>query len=553
MSDTATTYKLSFTDGSFITLINASADRKIYTIDDRLFVLPNFYVGTYNDDGSTATQIKYDSKGNKYEFKHHGVVINDTIDLTSEDRRVYLGYDMDSDEIVGYFAAPGAESLPQKRSAGSNYLGVMCYDGDTATTGYSSIGEAVKAAEDDYLYYNVTNMLTQSSNIFAHGAYMYMKSWQESDIQGMFFDTSTGKSSHSLDISDELDDFDPISPELPVDPFDPGGNSGGGGGDGDFDDTSDPIDFPPLPTLSAVDTGFVSMYRPSAGDLQQLASFMWSSPLNIWDDVKKIVANPMDCMIGLSIVPVNPSVGAAKAITVGDVPTGVNSYPITNQYVEIQCGSVNVTEYWGAYLDYDPFTKAEIYLPYSGVHPLALDDVMNKTVEVRYHVDVLSGACMAYVKCGESVLYSFAGQCAISVPISGNDWTNAINGTLSIAASIGSMVATGGMSAPQVASKVAGIAATAVNAIKPSVQKSGAVSGGSGLLGIQKPYIILTRPRQAVPGGQNSFMGYPSFITENLSGLSGYTVIDNINLTGVSGTQEERNEIVSLLESGVIF
>ena len=176
---------------------------------------------------------------------------------------------------------------------------------------------------------------------------------------------------------------------------------------------------------------------------------------------------------------------------------------------------------------------------------------MGKSVHVKYHVDILSGACCAYVKCGGSVLYSFVGQCSCSIPITGNDWTNVVNGALSIAASIGTMVATGGASAPMVAGST--IASTAVNTMKPTVEKSGSMGGMGGMLGVQTPYLILTRPNQAVPNRQNSFMGYPSFITENLNTISGYTEIENIHLENIPATDQEISEIEMLLKNGVIF
>ena len=242
--------------------------------------------------------------------------------------------------------------------------------------------------------------------------------------------------------------------------------------------------------------------------------------------------------------------GGQSVVTVGNIPTGVSMNKAGAQYVSVDCGTLNVNEYWGAYLDYDPFTKAEIYLPYIGSHPLAVDDIMGKAVHVVYHVDILSGACCAFVKCGSSVLYSFVGQCAASIPITGNDWTNVINGVMSIAASIGTMVATGGAAAPMAASA---IASTAVNSMKPNVEKSGSMSGTGGMLGVQTPYLILTRPNQAVPKRQNEFIGYPSFITRKLSSLSGYTEIENIHLNGIPATEQELSEIESLLKGGVIL
>lgn len=333
------------------------------------------------------------------------------------------------------------------------------------------------------------------------------------------------------------------------DPYKPGGESGTGGGTGTFDGTGDNVDIPALPTLSATDTGFITLFNPSMTQLKNLCNYMWSSGFDI-ATFKKLFADPMDCILGLSIVPVAVPNGDTSPVSVGNISTGISMTKAASQYVEVDCGTLDVKEYWGSYLDYDPFTKAEIYLPYIGTHPIAVDDIMNKSVHVVYHVDILSGACTAYVKCGNSVLYTFIGQCSSSIPVTGNDWTNVINGVLSIAGAVGSMVATGGASAPMALET---IASTAVNSMKPSVEKSGSMSGTGGMLAVQTPYLILTRPRQALPATQNKFMGYPSFITENLGELSGYTEIEYVHLENISATENELSEIENLLKGGVIF
>ena len=340
-------------------------------------------------------------------------------------------------------------------------------------------------------------------------------------------------------------DVDPTD----TDPFGPGGNTGTGGGTGTFSGTGDAITIPSLPTLSATSAGFITLFNPSAAQMASLASYMWAGAFDL-NTFRKIFADPMDCILGLSIVPVDVPAGSAAEVKVGNISTGIYMTTAASQYVEVDCGSLNVEEFWGAYLDYEPFTKAEIYLPYIGTHPIAVDDIMGKTVHVVYHVDILSGACVAYVKCGDSVLYSFIGQCSSSIPITGNDWTNVVNGVLSIAGSIGTMVATGGAAAP---AAVGSIVSTAVNQMKPSVEKSGSLSGTGGMMCIQVPYLILTRPRQALPVKQNAYTGYPSFITSNLGTLTGYTEVEEIHLENVPATSGELTEIVSLLKGGVIL
>ena len=340
----------------------------------------------------------------------------------------------------------------------------------------------------------------------------------------------------------EMSNTDPYLP----DNMDP---SGTGGGTGTFSETGDAIGIPGLPALSAVDTGFITLFNPSAAQVKSLAAYMWSSSFDL-ATFKNIVANPIDCILGLSIVPVNPPNAGSKAVTVGNIPTDVTLPYLSSQYVEVDCGTLNVQEFWGSYLDYSPYTKMSLYLPYIGIIPLDIDDVMNASIAIKYHVDVLSGACVAYVLCNGTQLYTYVGQCSSNVPITSNDFTNTVNGILGIAGALGKLSADGGASAPTAISEVA---ANAINALKPNIQKSGAMSGTGGLMGVQTPYLICQRPRQSVPASQNAFTGYPANITAKLSDLSGYTEVDTIHLDGLSATQEEQQEIMDLLTSGVII
>ena len=386
-----------------------------------------------------------------------------------------------------------------------------------------------------YYRYAVTN---PTSNTFGYATIYFNNPWSV----GV---GATQLPSYFTEIFSGSKPFKPTT-----DPYASGDITDKDGGNGDFDATSDPVDIPPLPTISATDTGFLTLFNPSLSNIRDLAAYMWANPLFDVNAYKKILANPMDAILGLSILPCAVPASTSKNVTVGNIPTGVSMPVCDSQYLSINCGSINVNEYWGAYLDYSPYTKAELYLPYCGIHPIDIDDIMGKAVNVVYHVDILTGACVAYVKCGDSVLYSYIGQCASSIPISGSDWTNMVNGIINASTAIGSMAATGGLTAPMAAST---IATTAVNTIKPSIERSGSLSGTGGIMGNQVPYLILTRPRQALPELQNQFSGYPSFISSYLGDLVGYTEVDSIHLENITATGAELNEIESILKGGVIL
>ena len=549
--DDAPMFRIMFTDGSFITMVN-ELDPQAYGAGDNTFAIPSFMFGNYA--GSSDVVTRYDYAGNKWEIRETGVVINDNTTVNAEGRRFWLGYDPYAKRL--YYSIPNIQTLPAI-TVDSNYVRAVLYDGETQSSTYPTIGDLIATGIEKYYdggYYNVNNILALGENLPVHSTTVFGAHQNTENTVESYLITGGGLARIiDIDLTQSISNFDPyIGGDS--DPYKPGGDTGdddtgGTGGTGDFDGTGDDVDIPGLPSLSATDTGFITLFNPSAAQLRNLANYMWSTGFDL-DTFKKLFADPMDCILGLSIVPVNVPSGGARNVSVGNISTGVGMTLAASQYVAVDCGTLNVNEFWGAYLDYDPYTKAEIYLPYIGTHPLAVDDIMGKAVHVVYHVDILSGACCAYVKCGGSVLYSFIGQCSSSIPITGNDWTNVINGVLSVAGAIGSMVATGGASAPMAAGL---IASTAVNGLKPNVEKSGSMSGTGGMMGIQSPYLILTRPRQALPKRQNTFMGYPSFITKTLSSVSGYTEIESVHLEGIHATEQELSEIETLLKSGVIF
>lgn len=342
--------------------------------------------------------------------------------------------------------------------------------------------------------------------------------------------------------------------------FDPDAISYAGGGTGKFDNASDTIGVPALPTLSAVSAGFVSMYSPTLTQLNQLASFLWTDNVFDPDNFKKLFTDPMECIIGLTIVPVNPTSAGSELVKVGYVDTGVSMARLSSQYAEVNCGTLQADEFWGSALDYSPFTKIHIYLPYVGMREINADDIMGKSVGVVYHIDLLSGACTAFVTAGGSVLYQFNGQCSINIPMAASNFTEMIHSAISAIGAV-AMTASGASAASSAvdaaavgtAANMGASAANSAISSKPTFSHSGQMGGSGGMLAVQTPYIIIERPRQCVADDINKFAGFPANITYKLYDLDGYTVVDSIHLDGFSCTDNEAAEILSLLKGGVIL
>ena len=340
-----------------------------------------------------------------------------------------------------------------------------------------------------------------------------------------------------------------------TDPWRNSGYADIGGGECELDLSSDIISLPNLP-ISAASTGFIQLYAPSFRQINELSDYMWGD--GFVNNVLKLWNDPMDIIINLAQFPINIPVAGTQRVTAGNVVTTVEmDYP-SNQYVELDCGSLEVKHFYNAYLDYEPYTSCKIFLPYVGTETLSMDDIMGKTVNVKYRIDLISGACVAFILCNNVLLYTFTGACSVNIPVSGQTFAGIANAVISTvtagAVAKGAGVTSKGNPIPS--SKPGAVAsslASNVMACKPVVERSGSISANMGLLGAQRPYLIFTVPRTCLPKNQNTYLGYPTFMSLKLSKVSGYTEIEEIRLDDIACTEDERDEIMLLLKEGVIL
>ena len=333
-----------------------------------------------------------------------------------------------------------------------------------------------------------------------------------------------------------------------VDPYSGAGESEPGAEEATFDFDSAAIDFGTPPTVTAA--GMVELYIPSTSDLASLAQYLWAGNFDP-DNFKKLFADPMDAIIGLQIVPVTAAeIGTTSdTLYVGNISTGLSMPKASRQYVPVDCGSLSIPRRLGSYLDYSPHTEMQLYLPYIGFVDISPDDCMGGTVSVKYLVDIIGGTCVAQVKCNNHVLYEYAAACSCQVPVSAGQYQNIVLGA--VRGGVGLVSGILGAAGGGLFSGLSEAADAAMSMTKPKIQRSGGFGGSSGLMGHQTPYIIYTVPRLIVPGRQNNFIGYPSYITRTLGDLTGYTQIDSIHLSGIPASQSEQAEIEQLLQEGV--
>lgn len=320
-------------------------------------------------------------------------------------------------------------------------------------------------------------------------------------------------------------------------------------------DTPNPTDTgtgntPPVVAPTGQASSLFAIYNPSQAQLNSLGAWLWSS--NFIDQVLKLFNNPMQAIIGLHKIFASPSISGTGNIKVGYLDSGVSSNLVGAQYTTINCGSVKVAEQFGNVFDYNG-TQIRLYLPFIGIVDLDTADVMRGTVSVVYHVDVITGACLAEVKvtrdANGGTLYQYAGDAAVRYPISSGSYMGVVSGVLAAVGGVASAVMTGGATLPMAAGAVAG----GLSGAHTQIQHSGNFAGNAGAMGAKKPYIIIERPQSAIAENYNGYMGNGANVVKAVSQMNGYFRMSDVKLTSVSGASEsELNEIKTALESGVI-
>lgn len=400
--------------------------------------------------------------------------------------------------------------------------------------------------------------------------------------------------------------YEPGGPSGPTDPTIPPGT---------FDNESDPIPDSPLPTLSAANTGFTRIYNPTLSQVQALARYLWTDESvieTIWNHVKQFFENPMEAIIGFNLVPVPVPDGGTENFALMYIDTGVSMTVAANQFVDLDCGTVELKRYYGSALDQSPYTKVSCFLPYIGTVNLNTDEVMGTTLQVKYRVDIVSGSCVAKIFVDGNCLYQYSGHCAITIPISSADFSSYVSAAISvgklaaaaITAGAGAAMAAGVAEASQQTNQVvtttqvtntarnpstgrqittgttttvqtrespadqsstqasfSGLSpqnvANTVGAImssKPHIEHSGSFSGNSGYLGVRRPFLIIERPNMCMPANYQALNGFPAMFTMELSTCKGFTRVQQVQLTGMGrATNPEQAEILELLKSGVVL
>lgn len=324
------------------------------------------------------------------------------------------------------------------------------------------------------------------------------------------------------------------------------------------------------PNLTAIDA-FNRTFAINKNGLDAFANFLWNANdtkfQEIVDGLKLFGENPIEGVINCILFPFDVAAKAGAAATseikIGRTLTGVDGYRLQqNANSVIELGTVKFTaafEETAPFLDFEPYTSAELYIPFIGKIPVSTAQFVGHYITVKMIVDYITGACTAVVFCDEIPVIYKQGVIGIQIPITATNSAqfadSCISGTIGAAESLGN--AAGAIAKKDIGGAVGGLLGTAFEmyqayATPTMYESAGASSPQCAIYQPLKPYFVIYRP---VPKEVNIYGHTVGFATQRsviVGNCSGFSVFGNVDTTGIyNATERERAEIKTLLEGGV--
>lgn len=345
------------------------------------------------------------------------------------------------------------------------------------------------------------------------------------------------------------------------DPDYPGGRNIDDDGPGPYD----PDDPPPISDFEDDEgIGFdgnavlTRTYVCSASDLVNIGQKLWSQA---YFNVLKVQNNPIENIVSVKAYPMAFTGGKTASVKVGDIDFGVSAKEIASVQV-ISIGSFKYQGYYSTrnnghdphkFLDYAPFTKCKLNLPYIGLVELDPNEITGRTIHVDYIIDLVTGQVMAIVTLDAIPFLTLTGQIGFDIPLTATDRVQTELRVASAAVTaVGS--AAGHIMAGDYGGAAVGATANALNIAGADYtsQRTASPSPACASYANHMVYLLIDRPLTSGDSdGYPHLHGRPCHKYTSLGSLSGFVAVDARTDIKIAMTSEENAMLEQLLTQGI--
>lgn len=316
-------------------------------------------------------------------------------------------------------------------------------------------------------------------------------------------------------------------------------------------------------------TSMIKAYYVSTEEINKIATILYHNDENFIEVLKKGLwlynENPINCIIDVCYYPISlePFIssqstkklkfgsfvydGEVESVTQTDYNciTGTNNtftivnqkiYPIYNDFRDISAVSY------------------QLFLPYYGF--INLDNmIVNKILRIEVKFDVFTSSLKYYLFVDSALYLTVETTIGRHIAMLGTDWITKSNRNLDVMQNQLTSTAESILNPSE--SAVVGYVNTSLNTIKetlkkPSVTVNGSTNSGMNIYDPLSCYLIVEQYETIKPNNLNSEYGKPTYFIDKLNKCAGYSEVSNVKIR-TRATDDERNEILSLLATGIIF
>ena len=298
-------------------------------------------------------------------------------------------------------------------------------------------------------------------------------------------------------------------------------------------------------------------------DLEKISQWLYNQTEKI--DIANNVISMKEIPFSLSTLNIIPhetdlKIGGINVTYNGEnVKVGQIVSPVTVN-ASVLFGEFYIPRLSNTFLDYAPYTKYELLLPFAPT-PVTLPDwCVNKTVSAIFLYDIYTTACQYVIECNGERICSVSGIFGVDRPISAQNVALKDASRLSAQVATASSVLGGVMSSAS--GNIGGIVSGAIGGVsalsqmimsgKQNYMYTVGANGDSSSVGLcHAVHLKITRTLSAEDSNFTHVYGRPLCKYKKLSSVTGYTKCDNVNTNGLSCSENEKQMIKRLLETGI--
>ena len=309
-----------------------------------------------------------------------------------------------------------------------------------------------------------------------------------------------------------------------------------------FDDDSSDVESD-ISTNSNISL-LTTTYTMTESNLKALGKKLWDD--SFLENISMINNSPIENILSVKSFPFPINGGTSKNVVLGNVDMGVTGNELPPTYIPIKTiGTFKVDKKFNGVLEWlNYYTQVICYLPYIGFIELNIKEIIDKTITLKYIYDVITGVCTACFYANNIEICKYSGTIAIDIPITASNRAQVESGyIMSALGAVGSLLS----------GNLMGLATSAFGALmnQNHFTTKGSPSPSCDAFDEQKAFIIIDYPVYYPPTNYAHDYGYPCNLSMKLGNCKGFTKCANVDVDGLSCTEDERAELKRLLEGGV--